>query len=243
MTSHPTHTTLVMPTAQADQIHADLSAAVAPMGDRHFNTGATHTIDGTDHTRVAWVVRPSVAVALADLAETYDLSVNPRSTPHVELTYPPLPDTGEPVEAGRIYAHDGGLVQARQTHDRTEHAPSEVLALFVVYRSDADGLDWIAAETVKVGDVRAHDGSEWRCIQGHTTQAGWEPSATPSLWVKLTPIADEPDDGGTTEWTAGEAVSVGDVRSYDGTDYECLQAHTTQTGWEPPSVPALWSPL
>ena len=27
----------------------------------------------------------------------------------------------------------------------------------------------------------------------------------------------------------------------DGTLYTCLQAHTSQTGWEPPVVPALWS--
>lgn len=27
---------------------------------------------------------------------------------------------------------------------------------------------------------------------------------------------------------------------YDGTEYSCLQAHTSQTGWEPPNVPALW---
>ena len=28
---------------------------------------------------------------------------------------------------------------------------------------------------------------------------------------------------------------------YDGKLYRCEQAHTSQTGWEPPNVPALWT--
>lgn len=43
------------------------------------------------------------------------------------------------------------------------------------------------------------------------------------------------------EWTAGEAVVAGDVRTYQGTAYVCLQGHTTLVGWEPPNVPALWA--
>lgn len=28
---------------------------------------------------------------------------------------------------------------------------------------------------------------------------------------------------------------------YDGILYRCVQAHTSQEGWEPPNVPALWT--
>ena len=28
--------------------------------------------------------------------------------------------------------------------------------------------------------------------------------------------------------------------TYNGGTYTCLQGHTSQTGWEPPNVPALW---
>jgi hypothetical protein len=42
-------------------------------------------------------------------------------------------------------------------------------------------------------------------------------------------------------WAPGEAVKVADFRtSCGGAVFECVQAHTTQTGWEPPVVPALW---
>ena len=41
-------------------------------------------------------------------------------------------------------------------------------------------------------------------------------------------------------WEADTKYSVGDRRRYDGKVYKCLQAHTSQVGWEPPAVPALW---
>lgn len=41
-------------------------------------------------------------------------------------------------------------------------------------------------------------------------------------------------------WEAGESVEVDDLRSHDGKLYRCVQAHTTQEGWEPSNVPALW---
>lgn len=42
------------------------------------------------------------------------------------------------------------------------------------------------------------------------------------------------------QWVANESLTVGDRRAYDGILYEVIQAHTTQDGWEPPNVPALF---
>lgn len=36
----------------------------------------------------------------------------------------------------------------------------------------------------------------------------------------------------------------GDVLAYpdaEGELYECIQAHTSQEGWEPPNTPTLWA--
>ena len=41
-------------------------------------------------------------------------------------------------------------------------------------------------------------------------------------------------------WEVGIQYEVGDRRKYDGLLYRCVQAHTSQVGWEPPMVPALW---
>ena len=42
-------------------------------------------------------------------------------------------------------------------------------------------------------------------------------------------------------WGASIAYTVGQLRQYEGKLYRCVQAHTSQTGWEPPNVPALWA--
>lgn len=42
-------------------------------------------------------------------------------------------------------------------------------------------------------------------------------------------------------WAAGVAYAVGDRRKYDGKLYRCVQAHTSQEGWEPPITPAMWT--
>ncbi|MFJ4326798.1 carbohydrate-binding protein [Streptomyces tricolor] len=44
--------------------------------------------------------------------------------------------------------------------------------------------------------------------------------------------------GGT--WAAGVTYRAGDRATYAGRGYLCLQPHTSQPGWEPPAVPALW---
>ena len=43
-------------------------------------------------------------------------------------------------------------------------------------------------------------------------------------------------------WKPDAAYAVSDDRIlYDGKLYRCVQAHTSQQGWEPPAVPALWT--
>lgn len=41
-------------------------------------------------------------------------------------------------------------------------------------------------------------------------------------------------------WAAGTAYAVADPATHEGAIYLCVQAHTSQTDWAPPVVPALW---
>ncbi|TDD38471.1 chitinase [Nonomuraea terrae] len=41
-------------------------------------------------------------------------------------------------------------------------------------------------------------------------------------------------------WAPGTSYAAGTVVTYNGVSYVCLQSHTSQAGWEPPNVPALW---
>ncbi|WP_179211547.1 chitobiase/beta-hexosaminidase C-terminal domain-containing protein, partial [Thermoanaerobacterium thermosaccharolyticum] len=42
------------------------------------------------------------------------------------------------------------------------------------------------------------------------------------------------------EWAPNTYYKIGDLVTYNGITYKCIQAHTSLVGWEPPNVPALW---
>src|SRR5215469_16947876 len=44
-------------------------------------------------------------------------------------------------------------------------------------------------------------------------------------------------------WAPNTAYAVGALVMYQNVEYKCIQAHTSQVGWEPPNVPALWQPV
>jgi len=153
--------------------------------------------------------------------------------------WPELPAAGEGLEAGGIYQWQNIAVMVRQSHTRTEHDPPDVPALFLIYRENAGAaLDWIAGEQVSVGTHRMFDGTEYEALQSHVTQSDWTPPVVPALWRVYVPT---PEPG--KPWQAGVWYAVGYTVTYDGTEYECLQLHYSQVGWEPPAVPALWQSL
>ena len=43
------------------------------------------------------------------------------------------------------------------------------------------------------------------------------------------------------KWAAGQAYTAGHKVQHGGKLWRCLQAHTSQTGWEPESAPSLWA--
>lgn len=148
---------------------------------------------------------------------------------------PELPEVGTLCEAGAMYAYNGALVICRQSHFRTIYPPEETLALFIVYREEVTGLEWIAGEQVHVGTRRMFDGAEYECLQAHVTQSDWTPPVVPALWRAVV----EP----SAEWQPYVAYVIGDEVTYNGALYRCRQSHTSLPGWEPPNVLALWLPI
>ncbi|RJE91393.1 hypothetical protein D3P07_01545 [Paenibacillus sp. 1011MAR3C5] len=45
---------------------------------------------------------------------------------------------------------------------------------------------------------------------------------------------------GPTTWVTQKSYVAGDIVTYSGKTYVCLQPHTSLAGWEPANVPALW---
>ena len=46
-----------------------------------------------------------------------------------------------------------------------------------------------------------------------------------------------------TIWTIDRAYAVGDKVQRNGKLWRCIQAHTSQTGWEPENVASLWTEI
>lgn len=48
---------------------------------------------------------------------------------------------------------------------------------------------------------------------------------------------------GASPWAEWHAYAIGDLVAYAGNTYRCVQPHTSQPGWTPSAVPALWQPV
>ena len=70
------------------------------------------------------------------------------------------------------------------------------------------------------------------------------PNPQPTTPRPTTPAPTTPPaNPGSGTWASGTAYKVGDRVTYNGRSYQCRQAHTALTGWEPPNVAALWTAL
>jgi chitinase len=58
--------------------------------------------------------------------------------------------------------------------------------------------------------------------------------------VLVTSAGAAPENADRGPWAPGVWYNVGDTVTYNGVTYQAIQAHTSQPGWEPPNVPALW---
>lgn len=151
-----------------------------------------------------------------------------------------LPAIGEQIYAGQIYNYSSGeengyagLIIAVQDHLRTIYPPEQTPALFTFFRENSDTLEWIPNEKVYVGWKRVYEDVTYVVLMEHMTQSDWTPPLTLGvLWAT--------DGVVSGEWAPGVSYSVDQEVTYNGHTYKCLQAHTSQVGWDPVSVPALW---
>ena len=159
---------------------------------------------------------------------------------------------GSLVRRGIVTVEDLAAVSVDEVSALSElHQLRAAARLDVTDRLKADALDqatieavagiydpWEPGLAVTVGQVLRWDGTLVEVLQAHTTQADWTPDVVPALFRVY-----RTDDGsGPIEWIAGVAVTAGEQVIYQGVTYNVLQSHTTQVGWEPPNVPALYAP-
>lgn len=122
-------------------------------------------------------------------------------------------------------------------------------------RPTVDGVDVYSGDvlvagpqTVTVG-LCCEDGYVW-CTDGtmrNVADLRWPTDSADDLMAQIM--------GGTTtlqeaveklqslvvsDWEVGVAYAVGAQVDYEDTIYTCIQSHTSQADWTPPSTPALW---
>lgn len=72
-----------------------------------------------------------------------------------------------------------------------------------------------------------------------------KPKTTNSGWLDVTTsmIQDPPPPGPVTypTWSPTATYKAGDIVTFTGTNYVCVQGHKSQAGWTPAAVPSLWS--
>ena len=87
-------------------------------------------------------------------------------------------------------------------------------------------------------------GDEWE--HGRVSWDGTTVTVTalsPEEYLDLDLSDPEPEpepEPSVREWAAGMGVAAGDRIRYEGAVYVVVQAHTTQDGWRPDAVPALY---
>ena len=50
---------------------------------------------------------------------------------------------------------------------------------------------WACPVNYTTGQIRQHGGRLYKCLQGHTSQEGWQPDTAPSLWAQIADPAEE----------------------------------------------------
>lgn len=108
---------------------------------------------------------------------------------------------------------------------------------------DADALEaiqlfpvWKTDFAYSVDDKVRYDNILYRCLQAHTSQDAWTPTAAASLWAKVL----IPDPEVIPDWEQPDSTNpyqIGDQVRFEGKIYESLIANNI---WSPAAYPAGW---
>ena len=95
--------------------------------------------------------------------------------------------------------------------------------------------EWDGGAVYETGQRVRYEGILYRCLQDHQAQAGWTPTAAPSLWARV--LIEDPDT--VPEWVQPDSTNPymkGDRVTYQGKVWRSLVDQNTwvpgEYGWE-----------
>jgi hypothetical protein len=117
-----------------------------------------------------------------------------------------------------------------------------IMLVSIVY-----AVEWNTGTYYTIGQEVTYQGQTYKCIQSHTSQAGWTPNVVPALWQLVTTTTSTTSTSSTTttlyltnNWQINTPYIIGNLVTYNSLDYVCRQSHTSQSTWTPDLTPALW---
>lgn len=127
------------------------------------------------------------------------------------------------------------IEKARQLRAYIEKASAslddaDALNAIELYPVWADDVSYVAGDRVR------YDGVLYKCLQDHTAQVDWIPTAASSLWAKVL----IPDPDVIPEWEQPDSTNpymAGDKVILDGVIYVSLIDNNV---WKPTDYPAGW---
>lgn len=191
-----------------------------------------------DDTAKAALKAELAAVVHVDLAAlATDAGANPVDIADalIEATLKKPWRAGEAVAVGDVRYHSGNLYEVVQAHTtQADWTPNITYALWKrYYNPDNAPEPWRqpqgSHDAYRVGQRVTYNGATWENTSAANVFA-------PGVfgWTNLAPVPP------TSAWAVGVAYKVNDLVTYQGSTYKCVQAHTSQVGWTPTAVPALW---
>lgn len=121
-------------------------------------------------------------------------------------------------------------------HEVVSSNPAVIVDALIAVRSRPE---WHVGRQCAVGDVVFYAGNLWTCRVPHTvtTDPNWRPDVAPNLWRRFY-------DPGNPAWSYPTAYTgdntagagKGDVVTYNGRQYRCLQSHASSVAWYPSAV-------
>lgn len=100
---------------------------------------------------------------------------------------------------------------------------------------------WQAGKEYAVGDRVLYLGVLYKVLQAHTSQAGWEPDITPSLFAKNLIVKDDSGEQvDIPEWVQPDSTNpymIGDKVKFEGKVYQSLIDNNV---WSPTAYPQGW---
>lgn len=136
------------------------------------------------------------------------------------------------IFGGPITAERGAAIRDAITSSQTDEQAAATPELYPA---------WDASGKYAVGDRRRYGGVLYKCLQAHTGQSDWTPTAAPSLWAKvLVETGENGEQASIREWEQPDSTNPykkGDKVTYKGKTYE---SQIDSNVWSPEAYPAGW---